>query len=120
MTTTYRPRPIGIATYRGRQYAVLFAGETQYGNRLKLAFRDDLEEQFWIERDAADSVTRDDVDEAADQAWREREREKRRERQQQREHYPAAPATDARGETAEPDAETDYCAHCGQRIVAPF
>lgn len=108
-TANQRRQPIGTATYKGRSYAILFAGATKYGDKLKLAFPDNLEQEFWIPRGDAQRVELHDNHAGDDAAWNERRREQR-----PRQHVPQHTE---RAEQPDPAAdEPCFCSSCGQLL----
>ncbi len=120
-------QPIGRATYKGRDYALLWKGPTQYGDRVKLAFPDDLEETFWIDaaRVEAIEIFPTDAGNRRQQRPQQRPRQSRTRRPTddgpRRRPDPPAPApNDELDQHDGPDVpEQCYCASCGQSL-SPF
>lgn len=118
------PQPIGRATYKGRDYAVLWKGPTQYGDRVKLAFPDDLEETFWIDaaRVEAIKIFPTGAGDRPQQRPQQRPRQSRPRRPTddgpRRRSDPPGPAHEyAPDEPDRPDdSEECYCASCGQPL----
>lgn len=115
-TADNAPQPIGRATYKGRDYALLWKGPTQYGDRVKLAFPDDLEETFWIDAARVEAIEIFPTDAGDRPPQRPRQSRTRRPTDDgpRRRREDDEPAIDP---PAEPDeAEACYCASCGQPL----
>jgi hypothetical protein len=102
-TTTETTRVIGECDYNNRRYALLWKGQTKYGFRVKLAFRD-LTKEFWTDEDQVHRMEIfpapvDAADYAAGRPNRPDESE--------RDNMPAEPIA-------------SYCASCGQQLPSPF
>lgn len=117
------PQPIGRATYKGRDYALLWKGPTQYGERAKLAFPDDLEETFWIDAARVEAIEIFPTEVGNRRPQRPRQSRPRRPTDDgpRRQSDPPAPApNDQLDEPDRPDvSEQCYCASCGQSL-SPF
>jgi hypothetical protein len=123
-TTANTPKQIGTAVYKGRHYALLWQGATQYGERMKLAFTHDLDESFWIDADRADSVELFDppTDAQPDDKQPPRERSRKRRPADDGPRRTRQSQQDASATDAPPPEQADecYCASCGQLLSAPF
>ena len=109
------PQPIGRATYKGRDYALLWKGPTQYGDRVKLAFPDDLEETFWIDAAKVEAIEIFRTEASDRPPQRPRQSHKRRPTDDGPRRRPQPPAPE--DEPDEPDVpEECYCASCGQSL----
>lgn len=113
-TSNTSAKQIGTAVYKGRDYALLYHGATQYGERMKLAFTDNLDETFWIDADRAESFEL--FEQAHDEDGPPRERPRKRRpaddgprRQRRQENAPA-------DERNDDGSETCYCNSCGQPL----
>lgn len=115
--------PIGTCRYKGRDYAILWSGSTKYGRRLKLAFRDDMDQTFWIDADRAESVELFDPPPAENSSPRRSSRRRPPDDGPRRRSTPpadAAPRVDE-SESEPPEFGDDcYCASCGQLLPQQF
>lgn len=112
--------PIGTCRYKGRDYAILWSGPTKYGRRLKLAFRDDIDETFWIDADRAEAVEIFDPPSAEEPPPRS-QRGKRRPTDDGPRRRQRHQTNEVEAESAPPEFGDDcYCASCGQRLPQQF
>lgn len=115
------PQPIGRAAYKGRDYALLWKGPTQYGDRVKLAFPDDLDETFWIDAAKVEAIEIFSTSAGDRPPQRPRQSRPRRPTDDGPRRPPRRQANGGDVETAPPDqVDQCYCASCGQLLPQQF
>lgn len=116
-TADNAPQPIGRAAYKGRDYAVLWKGPTQYGDRVKLAFPEDLDETFWVDAAKVEAIEtfRSETNDRLPQRPRP-SRPRRRPTDDGPRRRPEPPEQD----DSPAVAEECYCASCGQLLPQQF